>query len=54
MPTCVYVTVLDRECGRQATSGEHCGFHAVLAQLDAYRPGDGNLFELLDRLETTR
>lgn len=34
--TCVYVTSLDRECGREATSGEHCDFHAVLAQLDDF------------------
>lgn len=34
--TCKYVTSLDRECGREATTGEHCDFHAVLAQLDDF------------------
>jgi len=36
--TCGYLTSLDRECGREATNGEHCDLHAVLAQLDAYDP----------------
>lgn len=35
MTTCIYVTSLDAECGREATVGEHCDFHSVLAQLDA-------------------
>lgn len=36
--TCRYINSLDRECGREATSGEHCDLHAVLSQLDAYDP----------------
>lgn len=38
--TCKYVTSLDRECGREATTGEHCDFHSVLDQLDAFRVHD--------------
>ena len=36
MTGCTYVTSLDRECGREATTGQHCDFHAVLAQLDDF------------------
>lgn len=31
---CTYQTSLNRECGREATTGPHCDFHAVLSQLD--------------------
>lgn len=34
--TCPYITILDRECGRPATNGEHCDLHYVLTQLDTY------------------
>jgi hypothetical protein len=33
---CIYFTSLDRECGREATTGEHCDFHSVLVQLEIY------------------
>lgn len=36
MTTCSYVTSLDRECGREATTGPYCDHHAVLAQLDDF------------------
>lgn len=36
MTGCAYVTSLDRECGREATTGPHCDLHAVLAQLDDF------------------
>ena len=34
--TCNYSTSIDRPCGRPLTSGQHCDFHAVLAQLDDF------------------
>lgn len=32
--TCPYVTSLDKPCGRPATTGEHCAFHAVLHEFE--------------------
>lgn len=32
--TCTYITSLDRPCGRPATNGEHCAFHAVLHEFE--------------------
>ena len=49
MSHCPYVTSLDRECGRPATGGLYCDFHAVLAQLDAFDPCNP-VWPLVDRI----
>jgi hypothetical protein len=46
--TCAYLTSLGRECGREATSGQHCDFHAVLAEFDAYARDERDVIIVLE------
>ena len=55
--TCPYITSIDLPCGRPATSGQHCDFHALLAQLDDFDFHDpapivvpGSLRPMVDRI----